>query len=98
MQHPLDALEGEYDRLLAACQITEQNSALAAAKRILNPKPRYTEVLTKSSVQVLWIMAINEQESGSDLENPSLQGNTNCRRLAHLPTILRPFAANDRLR
>jgi lysozyme family protein len=67
MQHPYNALRDEYIRLLAACQITERMQALAAAKRILALKPRYAEVSAQTGVPVLWLMVINERESGSSL-------------------------------
>lgn len=67
MQYPYAALRGEELALLATCQITGRPSALAAAKRILPLKPRYAEVSAKTGVPILWLMAINERESSSNL-------------------------------
>ncbi len=67
MQYPYAAFSDEYTRLLGACQITERLSTLAAAKRILALRPRYAEVTAKTRVPMVWLMAINERESGSNL-------------------------------
>lgn|SRR5262249_25698732 len=69
MQHPYEARRPEYERLLAACQIlSDQRMTLqVAARRILPLKPYYEPVAAQTRAPVLWLMAVNERESGSSL-------------------------------
>jgi lysozyme family protein len=87
------ALRDEYARLLAACVVTERLQALAAAKRILLLKPRYAEVSAKTGVPVLWLMVINERESGSNLFTYLGNGQSLRRVTTEVPAGRGPFAS-----
>ena len=86
------ALRDEYIRLLATCEVTERMQALAAAKRILLLKPRYAEVSAKTGAPVLWLMAINERESGSSLFTYLGNGQPLRRVTTEVPAGRGPFA------
>jgi lysozyme family protein len=67
MQHPYDALRGEYLEFLSKLTITRANEARERAKEILPLKPRYQTVSDETKVPTVMLMALNERESGSNL-------------------------------
>ena len=92
MSFAYTALRDEYARLLAACEVTERLQALAAAKRILLLKPRYSKVSAKTGVPILWLMVINERESGSNLFTYLGNGQSLHRVTSEVPAGRGPFA------
>jgi lysozyme family protein len=91
MRHPFDALAGEYTALLASCQITRRLEAIVAAKRILKLKPRYQAVSAKTGVPILWLMAINERESSSNMYTYLGNGQSLFRVTTEVPRGRGPF-------
>lgn len=67
MQHPFDVLKAEYLALLSKAKITRASEAKSRAAEIIKLKPHYAPVSEKTGVPIIWLMAINERESGSSL-------------------------------
>jgi lysozyme family protein len=67
MYYSYSKLKSEYEELLLECKIIRHSEALATAKRIIKLIPRYKAVEAETRVPALWIAAINERESASNM-------------------------------
>jgi lysozyme family protein len=93
MSYIYQALEPEYEKLLGSCYILPSRKAVFAkrAAAILPLKPRYTSVSEKTGVPVLWLMVINERESGSNMHTYLGNGQSLGRRTTLVPKGRGPF-------
>jgi lysozyme family protein len=91
MQHPFDVLKEEYETLLSSCQIFRIADAKARAEKLINLKPYYEEVSARTGVPIVWLMAINERESGSNLHDYLGNGEPLSRRTTLVPKGRGPF-------
>lgn len=93
MHYVYKALEPEYVRLLAVCKIKSYRlTALnTRAAVILKLKPYYLPVSKETGVPVLWMMAINERESSSDMNSYLGNGQPFRKRTTLVPKNRGPF-------
>jgi lysozyme family protein len=95
MQHPFNALAGEYTALLAAMTIDADRVGQLQdrAKIILDRAARqdYAGAVAKTGVPQLWGMASFERESGSDYSRSPAQGDRWDRVSTHVPRGLGPY-------
>lgn len=67
MQHPKDVLEQEYREELSIVTITKQGVATQRAMDLNRRVAIYQEIEKRSGVRALWLMGINERESGGNV-------------------------------
>ena len=67
MQHPYLSLQGEYLDDLSKLVITRAEEAMKRAEEILPLKSHYEPVAEETKAPVVFLMALNERESGSSL-------------------------------
>lgn len=67
MKFTFESLRPEYEHLLAVSTVTRAAGAKARAVQLLSLKSHYAEVSEKTKTPVLWLMAIAERESSSDM-------------------------------
>lgn len=68
MIYSFDALSPEYESLLAKCLVTKLHASLDAATRLLRNLSEYQAVEAETKVPAIWLMAVNERESGGKLD------------------------------
>lgn len=102
MQHPFDALAGEYTSLLARMVVTRPDEVNAAAHRLLEFKPAYASVWAATGVPIALVAALHERESGARFSTYLGNGDSIFHPTVHVPKGRGPFGswadgANDAL-
>jgi lysozyme family protein len=68
MRHPYAVFAPGYVSLLSKIRITRAAEARDRARHLLPLIPRYDVISRQTAVPIVWLMAINERESGSSLQ------------------------------
>ncbi len=91
MQHPFDALAGEYASLLAGMTITRADDAKRVAGGILAGKYQFVPVYAKTGVALAWSLASFEREASSNFRLSPAQGDPWDRVSVNVPRGRGPF-------
>src|SRR5215471_13857647 len=93
MQHPFDALAGEYTALLSRMVITRPQAVSAAAGRLvaIAKAGNYADVSTRTGIPQVFIATSFEREASSNFRLSPAQGDPWDRRSVHVPAGRGPF-------
>lgn len=95
MQHPFNALAGEYSGLLARMQVTRPSAVNAVAARLvgLAKARRYADVSARQGIPQPFIATSFEREASSNFRLSPAQGDPWDRPSTHVPRGRGPFAS-----
>lgn len=91
MQHPFEALKGEYATLLAGCVVTHEAAVMARCREIIKHKAEVAEVCAEIGMPIAYSLASFELEASSDFSLSPAQGDPLNERSTHVPKNRGPF-------